>query len=606
MVAGGIALRISVLRGTMVSDDWDHYAMAKGWYPIARSPLDLFNFVRADHGELPALMKTGRLPWWSDHQLRLSFMRPLSSLLTYADFAWLDAEHAPWRAHLESLIVWGAGVFALAGLLARVLPLPVTLIACGLYATDDAHSVPVAWNANRAELIAFALSIGALWAHIAWDQERSKATRLLAIGLAWLAIFAGGEHALALFAYFGAYTLIGSRGSWRERWINFLPLLAPVILYIVLHVALGYGAAGSSFYADPVSDPRRYWQRFPVTLSLLLADLVFGYAADWHFNAPPWYFALINARVLPQSWLAPPNVYRFQLLLGVVAAILIVFALVRLFRRNLVRSSRPLRWLLVGSLASLPPLCGVFAMSRLTATPAVGVHALLAWCVVIAYREVRAGAAMSIRVLAALLLITIISVHGIYAAMRSRNDCSAYALLAQLDDFWTRLGDVDGPEVGGRHVFVISAQDLPTQYSLPFVRLLHGLPAPLSSQMLLPTQFAPIDVSRIAPCAIELRSTNPAGLVGFRNSSYRLDSDDFHVGQRVIAPNLYVDVMAVESGIPTRLRFTFHEAIEDSRYLFLYPQSEGLVRLTLPAVGGTIRLAPPAWPGLIFAQMLSR
>lgn len=606
MVAGGIGLRISVLRGPMVSDDWDHYAMAKGWYPISRSPLDFFNFVRADRGELPALLQSGRMPWWSDHRLRLSFMRPLSSLLTYVDFAWFDAAHQPWRAHLESLLVWAAGVIALAGLLARLLPLSVTLIACLLYATDDAHSVPVAWNANRAELIAFVLSVGALWAHVAWDEQRAKSTRLLAIALTWLAIFAGGEHALALFAYFVAYTLIAARGSWRERWTNFLPLLVPVMLYVALHVALGYGAAGSSFYTDPVSDPGRYFQRFPVTLSLLLGDLVFGYAADWHFTPPPWYFALYTAHVVPDSWLAPAHIYRFQLLLGLGAGLVITLALVRLFRKRVDPSAIPLRWLLVGSLASLPALCGVFAMSRLTVTPALGVHALLAWCVVAAYRRVRGAGAFTLRIAAAVLLIAIASVHGLYAAMRSRGDCSAYALLAQLDDYWTRLGDVDGPEVGGRHVFVISAQDLPTQYSLPFVRLLHGLRPPLSSQMLLPTQLAPVDIRRVAPNVLELSSANPEGFGGFRNSSYRLESDDFHVGEHVVAPNVNVEVVTVEHGIPTLLRFVFHDALDSEHYLFLYPQTEGLTRLALPDVGSSLRLAPPAWPGMMLARMLGK
>ena len=45
LLALGSWLRAPALDATLVSDDWDHYAMATGVYPVARAPWDFYDFI---------------------------------------------------------------------------------------------------------------------------------------------------------------------------------------------------------------------------------------------------------------------------------------------------------------------------------------------------------------------------------------------------------------------------------------------------------------------------------------------------------------------------------------------------------------------------------
>jgi hypothetical protein len=102
VIAIGVSLRWRAVDGAMLADDWDHYAMFAGVYPVQRSPLDVFDFVSGSASERTALLEAGRLPWWSDPKLQLSVLRPLSSALSYFDFSVLGMARAP-RASMLSL-----------------------------------------------------------------------------------------------------------------------------------------------------------------------------------------------------------------------------------------------------------------------------------------------------------------------------------------------------------------------------------------------------------------------------------------------------------------------------------------------------------------------
>ena len=159
------------MHGSLLGDDWDHYAMWAGAYPVPRSALNMFDFVGGGAGERLALMHSGRLPWWSDPGMRaLSFLRPLPSALAYFDYAVLGpAAYA--SHHWHTAVCWALTVVALAGVLIRSVPRPVAVLAILLYVVDDAHALPVAWSANRGELVAVASMFGALWASPGLDAD---------------------------------------------------------------------------------------------------------------------------------------------------------------------------------------------------------------------------------------------------------------------------------------------------------------------------------------------------------------------------------------------------------------------------------------------------
>lgn len=568
--------------------------MVRKVYPVSRSPLDLFSVIADRPGERAALLASGRLPWWSDPEIRISFLRPLASLSTYADYAWLGAGRVPARGHWQSLLWWSMCLIAVAGMLERVLPRPVALLACLLFAVDDAHALPVAWNASRAELIGFAFTITALWMHIAWTQRPSRRLRVLAVLAMALGVLAG-EHALALFAYVVAYSLIAAPGSMRQRVLGLAPFALPVVVYFAIHAALGYGASGSSFYSDPFSDTARFAGALPLRVAQLLGDTLFGYTAEWWFGLPPWWTSL--AKTSPAHWLLRDDPHVLQLAVGVVAILVLLGGLRHAWRAKSDPVAAQMRWLLAAALASLLPLCGTFAMTRLTVAPALGIDAWLAWIVVLAWQRMQAGGAFAPRAAGAALAATILLFHGAVIAQRTHEASDVYAAWSRNEEAWVDRARLGGRDLTTRHVIVISANDIATQFSLPFIRHRHGKPMPASSQLLVPPAFKPIELARTAPNVLELRSTDEAGHPGFRNSAYRLESTDFHVGDRFTTPTFTVEVLAVNAGNPTSLRFTFGKDLEDSSYLFLYPQEEGLMRLELPPVGTRTQLPPPAAPG---------
>jgi hypothetical protein len=117
LCAGGAALRVDVLDGVLLADDYDHYAMQRGLYPVPRGPLNAYDFVASPEERL-TLMAHGRLPWWSDPQLQLSVLRPLSSALTWFDYAQHGVDS---RAHHLHSFAWWALLCVAAALFYRAL-----------------------------------------------------------------------------------------------------------------------------------------------------------------------------------------------------------------------------------------------------------------------------------------------------------------------------------------------------------------------------------------------------------------------------------------------------------------------------------------------------
>jgi hypothetical protein len=590
----GIALRAPALQGRLLGDDWDHFAMVHGQYPVQRSSLGLYNFAAGDVAERRALMSSGRLPWWTAPNFHLAFLRPLSSALLFFDHTVIGSA-SPERHHWHSALWWTASLIALAGLLGRVLPKPVALIAVLLYAVDDAQTLPFTWNANRTALVAVALMLGALWAHIAWTQERLRSQRIAAWFLLTGGIFAG-EYALGLVAYFIAHALCDEPSDARRRLRALLPFTVPVAAYFVARSSLGYGATGSSFYVDPLRQPVEYLEASVGRVPLLLGDLLFGYTAEWWYGMPPFALSVLQRGVLPAAWFSLAALHALQMSVGCVALLLVVAGFWHFSRPAGASLSRSVAWLILGALLSLFPLCGVFPMSRLTIGPAVGVHATLAWIVVHAWRRMTTPGALWIRCGAAGTIVLIVAVHCVVAALRSHDAVSSWAAISRLEEDWVRHAAIDSAGLGDRHIIVVSAQDLATQYALPYVRHLHRLTTPASSEILLPPCMSTIDLVRVAANVLDIRLSTRFDRSSFRRNVYWPAADrEFQAGQRFATERFEVRVIATEHGDPTQLRFAFVHPLDDPQYLFLYPVRDGLRPLALPAVGATLQLAAPSF-----------
>lgn len=595
----GLALRWQLVEGTLICDDWDHYAMYAGIYPAPRGALDMFNFVGDDDAERAALHESGRLPWWSSKDLHLAVFRPLSSALLHFDYAVLDADQYPWRAHLHSILWWIVLMAGTGLLLWLLLPPSIASVAMLLYAVDDAHILPVAWIANRSELVAAALMVWGICGYVACRTRRAGShVRVAALVLIAFALYAG-EYAFGLLAYCLAFELTRSSEPRLRRMLALVPVVLVALLYLIPRQLLGYGVSGSTFYIDPMVEPGRFLAASTQRIPMLVGDLMLGYSADWENWPPPWLDPATKHLRLPSDWITHGNLRSLQIGLGSVAALATVLAIAWLARRRATNTERMLCCLLLGAMLSLAPLCGTVPMTRLTVGAAIGTSACLAAVLCWLYATTLRSHSILLRALTALVAVAIFGVHGAYAATRTLSDTDFQVRRSHIETAWALDADLDAGEVAQQHVMMISGPDWASQLALPYIWHWGKRLLPKSSEVLSSSAATAASVARIAPNVIDLHIALNRRAV-FDRSGYRRATEIFRPGDKFSMPRYDVFIMATDAGEPTTVRFIFPFDVDDRRYVFLHPYSGGLQRFPMPKIGGTIQLPHPAWPSDTF------
>ncbi|HKU37595.1 MAG TPA: hypothetical protein VJR89_05590, partial [Polyangiales bacterium] len=507
-----------------------------------------------------ALLASGRLPWWSAPDLQMTLLRPLASALGAFDFQVLDGARHPARMHAHSLLIWMLLLCGVALVLPELLPLPAAGLALLLYSCEDAAILPVTWIANRSELIANACVVFALYCQL-------RGLRVASLALVALALLAG-EHALPALGYLAAFEL--ARGF---RWQRLAPLCALVVSYFAGRAALGWAASGLTMYIDPIATPRRFLSAASDRLPLLFGDVVFGIASDWFPGGPP-RGELFGLPLVPKAVDWPS----LQLGLGWLACALVIGTLLAL------RGRGPVFWLLLAAALSLVPMCAATPMGRLTLPAALGVHAAFGaglWA--LARRSRTAAAALGC---------VLLWVHGVSAGLRSHREPELYVRMARSEEQWGALAHLD---VGGREVILISA-GYSTHWVMPYVRHLHGLPPLTGSHTLSAAYLSEHELVRSGERSLEIRLPGRPRGGTFSGSVYRAEDRPFFAGQRIITPRFSVEILAADGGEPVWMRFTFPNSLDWDGYRFVYPFRQGVLRLTLPPIGGRLMLPPPAFP----------
>ena len=584
-----LSLRAPSSCGGLLADDWDHYAMSVGIYPVRRAPWDQFNFVGPEASDRVALQRAGRLPWWTATDLRIAMLRPLSSALHQVDVEWLGSLQDSTLAHVHSLGWWLLLVIAVACLLPRLLPLPAAALGTALFALDDAHTMPAAWIANRGELVANALVVWALYLTVRSDKWFGPG-HLCAILLAGASLLAG-EHAIPPFAYLVVYELRPSTTPWKRRWVRVSPFLGIITAYLIVRRVLGYGTFGIGIYTDPTAQPLQFLAAVGTRLPLLAGDVVFGVAADWYPNGPapeawPWG---LSGLLRAQAWRT------FQIATSWSALALLATATVWLGTKQ-DRAARNQHWLLIAAAVALVPMCASVAMSRLTLPAAIGVDAAWGWCTCElakrAWQARRRYTLLAFGVVAGL----VTSAHIVGAGLRSLGEAMLYAHASHLEEAWARLDAVD---VSNRSVLVLTS-GIAAQWVIPYVRHRAGLSMPRSSTPLSAAYRTPHEIFRPTDRSLELRVGSIRRTDDkFLGSVYRSRDQPFHVGDRAFGPDFDVTILDVYEGDPTRWRFDFRTSLDSAEYVFLFARPKGLVPFELPPVGQRFVLPVPAWPGRV-------
>lgn len=566
IVTIGIVLRVDALAVGPVMDDLAQWAMLGGSYPVARAPWDLFSFVDGDPSEVARLVAKGSLPWWSDPSLRLSTLRPLSSLLVAFDVAAFGDAYV--LHHVHALLWWTAMVLAGARLLRRLLPIPWALLALGLWVLDESHVQPLAWLANRNAIVAACFGLLACEAHLRWREHggaRPRAWSLLLLALS----FAAGEYALCIVALLVAYELTMPAGVDRRRALA--GVFAVVVAWALLHRGLGYGGQHSAIYVDPVGEPWAWLGVARTRLPVLLADL--GLA-------------------LPTGTLAfSASALRWQAWVG-------VFAVVLLFgRARMLMGARPqLRWAAWAAALAVVPVVSAFPSARLLLVASLPAHVLIAALVldgVRAWHESGGRVARGARMLLAAMLVV---AHVGLATLWGRRELGDIAAFAAAGERAALAMPVDDAALPGQHVVVFAAADPMTLLYPQHVRHLHGHPLP-RAWTVLSLAPGPHRLHRTSTVGFELTVAQGAMLRGPVEQLFRRADALPPVGTEVALDDARVTVREVDdAGFVRRIAVRFDRPLEDPSLVFLIATPRGFLRYPLARVGTEVELPPATAP----------
>lgn len=272
----------------------DEYAQTARWRAAfsGASPPGLGSFLNRcfvfGDGTLQAHqyeLEFGFGTWWASPDFKIAFWRPLTAVTHAIDFAlWPDNAVL---MHLHTLAWFVALLVALKALFQRLLPPRVAMLALALYAWDDARGHVLSWVAKRNALIAALLGICALLAYDRWRRDRWWPGALLVPALLGLSLLSA-EVGVCTTAYLFAYAWCLDRGPLAKRLVALVPSAAVVVLWRIVYVAAGYGAAGTVGYIDPFRQPLAYVSRLLEHAPILALGQLTPFWSDfWALYPPP-------------------------------------------------------------------------------------------------------------------------------------------------------------------------------------------------------------------------------------------------------------------------------------------------------------------------------
>jgi len=524
-------------------------------------PFHLYSFMTGAPGERDWLVRASAIPWWTVDGIRLSFFRPLSSVLLVLDHA-LAGRH-PLLYHAHSLVWYMLAVLAAALLFRRLLPEREAALAALLFAVSPAHWMLSAWPSARHVAISGALSAIALLLHVEAREQAVSGSRKLTVGALSCAALAlcGGETALALFGYVAAYELLGRRERLALRLRALAPWGALFVAYAALYKGFGFGVRGAGGYVDPIAQTRSYLELLPGRVAVYLS------AALWCIPSELSIFLPKSGRILAA--------------LGVAAALAFVGLLRRAVRVLDTSVHRTLVWLLAGALLALLPAAASMPGDRvlfevnLALAPALSVLLLHAG---------RAAESVALTWLARAGVALFALVHVALAPLSFAFGAWQLASTSHLAMDAATKAEI--PARPGLAVVGIGLADPLIGMYLPQSLSLAPRPGPRPSAVqMLSTSAHDHLVTRTDERSLEISVVGGTLLEGPLESLFRPASAPLRVGDRLPLGAWVVQILEEIAGRPTRFAVLFDRSLDDPSLAFLIWKDGALRALAVPRVG---------------------
>ncbi|TNE46093.1 MAG: hypothetical protein EP343_25335 [Deltaproteobacteria bacterium] len=528
------------------------------WSPAAW--WDLYTFARPDINA--KLLAAGHHPWWADPAVKMTFFRPLSAVTHVVDYAlW---PHSPMLQHFHSILWYGLAVGMAVSVFRAVSPKAgKTIVLAGIiFAVAPPHVLTVGWLASRNTLIAFVLACFMFQAHLRWHQHGRN--RDFALSLLWLVVgFLASEAILGGLAYVAAWQLCMNTSPWFKRWVALVPYVAVVLLWRVLYVMAGFGAAGTSIYRDPASD-------FVGFLQGILTNFPILSLGRW-IPVPLDFWAILPTQGRQIVW-------------GL--AVLLLLGVVLLFRR-LLKTQRLARFWVVGMLLALVPFSLTVPMDRLVLFAGLGMAALLSMLLVQS-QEQQLHSRFHV-----VLLWVFVPVAGVLSLFRA----STLALLLAANTSGVTQAPQDNAVPSQTFVYVNGTFHR-THYTT-LMRKASGNPAVPRRSVVLTSMLSAASVTRRDRYTLEVRPVGGYMLLEL-DRIHRRVTRTFAVRDKVKLPDVTITVLEVtQDGRPARTSFRFRYPLEHRSYRWLFvekvkgsrlPFSMKTKEFSLPAVGQTVEV----------------
>lgn len=293
------------------ADDYVHLEILQGDYqhPTLRS-WNLYDF--GTYGQMQGREEAmGVFPWWTDHDWKVRFYRPLTSLSLWLDFQIYGAH--PLGFHLTNLLLFLLIVYGLYPLYRSWGLPPSAAFWSGLvYVCLDDLVTPVSWPANRNTLLATLF----LLLTTLMTQKARKENPFWLLG----AVLASLAAALAKESGAVGFLIVAAGLIWHSY--EFQKILGGLLYRISLMLALvlpfsylsalilgGYGTR-SLFYATPWHSPENFLQHLGILVATAGTNLAMPFSLDALLFFPKSFAWLFWLGTIPGLLLLVPLLRR--------------------------------------------------------------------------------------------------------------------------------------------------------------------------------------------------------------------------------------------------------------------------------------------------------